>query len=230
VLISFFLSLVIMAPGASRHPVPSGTKVYHDGVTQESPPSLRVRKQERTRREIRDAAMELFAEFGYEAVTVSDIAAKADVARRTFFRYFPDKQEVLFADDSELHLLLAKAVESAARDLAPIGDSLPDAVRAVRGGVVALAEAAAQRALHAPARERLIASSPQLQACSQAKERAYLATGLHALLQHGADPQTARLAAHIGAGCYAAAHADTVGSPALLPKAVDAAFQRLNTL
>ena len=55
------------------------------------PQGIRERKKERTREQIVDAAMGLFAERGYQATTIADIATAADVARRTFFAYFPSR-------------------------------------------------------------------------------------------------------------------------------------------
>ena len=64
-------------------------------------PSLRQRHTERTRDAIVDAAFELFAAKGYAETTIDEIAERADIAPRTFFRYFPAKEAVLFhgADD-----------------------------------------------------------------------------------------------------------------------------------
>lgn len=62
---------------------------------------LRARKRRHTRDALAAAALDLFEERGFAATTVDDIAERADVARRTFFRYFPTKEAVLFPDPSE---------------------------------------------------------------------------------------------------------------------------------
>ncbi|HEX6744870.1 MAG TPA: TetR family transcriptional regulator [Solirubrobacteraceae bacterium] len=86
---------------------------------------LRERKKEQTRRAIEDAAFRLFAERGFQATTVADIAEAADVAPRTFFAYFPSKEDVLFADFDET----SEALAARLRDRLP-GESTFDALRA----------------------------------------------------------------------------------------------------
>lgn len=86
-------------------------------------PGLRERKKERTRSQIRETAMRLFAERGYEATTVQQIAEAADVSLSTLFRYFPTKAQLVLRVD--LSTLVRDAFRSAARD-----DSVFDAIEA----------------------------------------------------------------------------------------------------
>ena len=85
---------------------------------------LRERKKQRTREQIIEAAMGLFAERGYHATTIAEIAEAADVAPRTFFSYFPSKEAVVFHNvDHELD-----GLASALRDRLP-GETAFDALR-----------------------------------------------------------------------------------------------------
>jgi AcrR family transcriptional regulator len=70
-------------------------------VPREDPPRLADRNRLRAMGDVRDAALELFARHGYDATTVDDIARAAGISRRTFFRYFPAKHDVLFLGHHE---------------------------------------------------------------------------------------------------------------------------------
>ncbi len=73
-------------------------------------PGLRERKKQRTRETIARAAHELFAERGYHATTLPDIAEAADVSTRTIFAYFPSKEDILFSDFAAMKEALALAL------------------------------------------------------------------------------------------------------------------------
>jgi AcrR family transcriptional regulator len=79
------------APGQHRH-----------GHHKAARPGLRERKKTKTRAAIREHALRLFREQGYEATTVEQIAEAAEVSHSTFFRYFPTKEDVVLQDDMEL--------------------------------------------------------------------------------------------------------------------------------
>jgi AcrR family transcriptional regulator len=81
-------------------------------------PGLRERKKAKTRAAIQRSALRLFAEQGYEATTVEQIAEAAEVSPSTFFRYFPSKEDVALYDD--LDPLFIAAFETQPAGLSPI--------------------------------------------------------------------------------------------------------------
>ncbi|ABM11232.1 MULTISPECIES: TetR family transcriptional regulator [Mycolicibacterium] len=81
-------------------------------------PSLRERKKTRTRETVRREAFRLFELNGYAQTTVDQIAEAADVSPRTFFRYFPTKESVLFSDD--LLTPIIEAFLAAPAELSPV--------------------------------------------------------------------------------------------------------------
>ena len=116
---------------------------------------LRERKKARTKTAIQQQAMRLFAERGYQATTVEQIAAAAEVSPSTFFRYFPTKEDVVLYDALDPVLLEAFRVQPA--ELSPI-QALRGAMWAVLGDLPAEGLALQQE------RDRLVRSVPELRA------------------------------------------------------------------
>jgi AcrR family transcriptional regulator len=82
--------------------------------------SLQERKQELVRAELFNAAWRLFGERGYEATTVAEIAAAAGVSRRTFFRYYASKEDVLVETSDELAEAMLAAMAERPLDEPPL--------------------------------------------------------------------------------------------------------------
>lgn len=120
---------------------------------------LRERKRIQTRERLTEAAMALFLERGFEATTLDDIAAAADISRRTFFHYFASKEDVVFAwQDQQSSALLA-----AVADVEPAGSLLEVAEAAILAVVGGMAH---DQAL---AVARLVHTTPALMARDQLK-------------------------------------------------------------
>ncbi len=107
------------------------------------------------RTRLESAALDLFAERGYEQTTVSEIAARAGLTQRTFFRHYADKREVLFAGGRILQDAVVAAVRDAPADASPLD--------AVVTGMTAGAAMLEQRRDLARRRQQIIDAHPDLQ-------------------------------------------------------------------
>lgn len=144
---------------------------------------------------LRAAAMALFAEAGYEQTTVAQIAERAGVTERTFYRYFSDKREVLFAGSAELQRRMVEAVTSAA--------PTADPARLVAVALDALASMfPAERREFARWRNAVLASEPALQERELLKLAALKQALSQALTDHGVDAVTAAVAAESAIGVF----------------------------
>jgi AcrR family transcriptional regulator len=137
------------------------------------------------------AAVDLFAEQGYDTTTVAQIAERAGVTRSTFFRHFPDKREVLAAGQDTLCQLLAAGIADARSSATPL--------EAVGAGLEAAAQAfTPERRDLGPKMRDAIAASRELQERETLK-RVGLATAIsEALKERGISDPTASLAAEVG--------------------------------
>ncbi|MFF0298997.1 TetR family transcriptional regulator [Kitasatospora sp. NPDC004614] len=119
----------------------------------EAPMSLRERKKLKTRQTLRREAFRLFAEQGWEATTVDQIAAAAEVSPATFFRYFPTKEDIVLND--EYDPVMAAAIRSR-----PADEPFLTSAREVLVGLVRRIAEQEREELYA--RMRLTASVPSL--------------------------------------------------------------------
>ncbi|MEV6831442.1 helix-turn-helix domain-containing protein [Amycolatopsis sp. NPDC051102] len=138
------------------------------------------------------AALELFAERGYENTTVIDIAQRAGLTKSTFFRHFQDKREVLFGG-STLAGVLSDAVAAAPEDAAPL-EAVGFAMEAV--GREAFT---AERREFSVLRRSVIAAHPELREREALKGLALTAAMSDALRGRGVPELQARVAAELGA-------------------------------
>lgn len=155
--------------------------------------SLRERKKQRTRAAISRAALELFAAHGFEQVAMTEIAVAADVGARTVFRYFPDKEELVFGEDDVVEDRLRAALAGR-----PDGEPAATAVVEAALSLVGLWE---DRHTEGRARQAVIAASPALSARGRAKHAAHERVLVDGLVSRDVEGPTARLLARITIGC-----------------------------
>ena len=164
--------------------------VYNEGMSRWEP---------NAQGRLEQAALQLYRERGFDETTVAEIAERAGLTERTFFRYFADKREVLFSGQDRLRELYVGAIEAAPASAAPID-------------MVALAlEAAApmfrERREFARHRQAVIAANPGLQERELIKLAALAAALAEALRRRGVTEPAASLTAEAGIAVFKVAFA-----------------------
>lgn len=169
-------------------------------------PSTRERRLVATRRALAEHALRLFAERGYEATTVADIADAADMSTRTFFRHVRDKDEAMFVADEDVF----DDVVGAAGDR-----SLPPLARLLQG-VRALAGSAEKDPDVKCARERVLEENPTLRARELAQQLRWQSQVEEFLVGQGAAQGTASLAAGLAMTVWREAYRRWIASGAVV--------------
>ena len=158
---------------------------YHPGMSRWQPDA---------QGRLAQAALELYVEHGFEQTTVAEIANRAGLTERTFFRYFADKREVLFGGAGALQELLVSTVAAAP-------DPMP-AIDAIAVGLEAAAALLQQRRDYSLQRQAAIVANAELRERELIK-MASLAAALAAALRHrGVKDLAANLTAEAGIAVF----------------------------
>jgi len=140
------------------------------------------------------AALELYSERGFQQTTVAEIAERAGLTERTFFRHFADKREVLFSGGSMLEERLVSALDRAPHSLSTIdaiGDALAEAISPLN-----------ERRPYARKRQAVIAANPELQERERIKLASLASALADGLRRRGVGEPAAALAAEMGIAVF----------------------------
>ena len=163
--------------------------------------------------------MELFIERGFEQTTVTEIATRAGLTQRTFFRYFADKREVLFWGAGALRELLVGTVASAPDGTAPID--------AVAAALEAAGPVFAERRGYARRRQAVIDANPELRERELIKLATLASAIAGALRERGVSDPAATLTAEAGIAVFKIAfmrwvyETGAAGLPQIIRKSLD---------
>jgi AcrR family transcriptional regulator len=158
---------------------------YHHGMS---------RWQPNARGRLEQAALELYTERGFDQTTVAEIAVRAGLTERTFFRYFADKREVLFWGQGALMDLVTKNIADAPDSASPID--------AVGAALKATGELFEGRREHARRRQAVIAANPGLQERELIKLASLAAAMAEGLGRRGVGEPAAKLIAETGVAVF----------------------------
>ncbi len=170
------------------------------------------------------AAIALFDEQGYEATTVAEIAERAGLTKRTFFRYFSDKREVLFSGSDELQRFWLEGVAAAPADATPLA--------VVMAGLDPVAEMFTERHHFARIRAAIIEANPELQERELIKLQNLARALTAALVERGVSTNAAILAAQAGVTVFHVAFAHWVeqDDPAACRRLMDESLEELRSV
>lgn len=143
---------------------------------------------------LEEAALQLYSERGFDQTTVAEIADRAGLTERTFFRYFADKREVLFGGETALDDIVTQAVADAEGSVGPID--------AVAQGLTAAGEMFHGRRDHARRRQAVIAANPGLQERELIKLSRLAAATADALRRRGVIEPAASVTAEAGIAVF----------------------------
>jgi AcrR family transcriptional regulator len=173
---------------------------------------------------LEQAALELYIERGFEQTTVAEIASRAGLTERTFFRHFADKREVLFWGQGALLELVVGGVASAPDTAAPID--------AVAAALEAAGAALQERREQARRRQIVISANPELQERELIKLASLAAAIAGALRLRGAPDLAASLTAEAGIAVFKIAFERWVTDPgeADLPRLIRDSLDELRAV
>jgi AcrR family transcriptional regulator len=182
------------------------------------------RWQPDARGRLEKAAMELYVERGFDETTVAEIANRAGLTERTFFRHFADKREVLFAGAALLQDLFVEAVLGAPPDLPPVDAAI--------AGVVAGGALIQERPAFARRRYEIIAANAELQERELIKLASLSAALADALRRRGVPDHAASLAAEVAIAVFRVAFERWVVDPVHLdlPQLMRESLDELRTV
>lgn len=170
------------------------------------------------------AAFALYGERGFEETTVAEIAERAGLTERTFFRHFADKREVLFAGAQALQELLVSTVAEAPESLAPI-DAAAAGLEAIGAFIQEGGELARQR-------QAIIAASAELQERELIKLASLASALAEALRSRRVEEPAASLTAEAGIAIFRVAFERYVGATDQrdLPRLIRESLDELRTV
>src|SRR5919202_2188157 len=153
-----------------------------------------ARWEPNSRGRLHEAAMELYAQRGYENTTVAEIAERAGLTERTFFRHFADQRELLFGRAADLRDALVEAVTAAPESLSPL--------QTVAVGLEAAAAVLPDRRDLSRRRQAVIDANAELRERELGKFAALVQALAAALRERGLEDPAATLAAELGIAVF----------------------------